>query len=198
MADDTQAATPAAPAAPFETREALLAWLARHGVAHLARLNLEAVAPRADPALWPELRVLGARRRLIDLASADALSRAAEWLPSPRLRAALPPLVVHLLEDERADAALARAAVPSLLQPPGEPRALPAHERLCALRARVPDAVAPRPERALRAAALRFDAALPGFRFEDPLPFESHRAGAGFVRPEARLTLAPGALRARS
>ncbi|WP_437825583.1 SNF2-related protein [Sorangium sp. So ce1153] len=196
MADDTQAATPAAPAAPFDTREALLAWLARHGVAHLARLNLEAVAPRADPALWPELRVLGARRRLIDLASADALSRAAEWLPSPRLRAALPPLVFCLLEDERADAALARAAVPSLLRPPGEPRALPAHERLCALRARVPDAVAPRPERALRAAALRFDAALPGFRFEDPLPFESHRAGAGFVRPEARLTLAPGALRA--
>ncbi|XXY50728.1 DEAD/DEAH box helicase [Sorangium sp. So ce269] len=196
MADDTQAATPAAPAAPFETREALLAWLARHGVAHLGRLNLEAVAPRVDPALWPELRVLGARRRLIDLASADALSRAAEWLPSPRLRAALPPLVRRLLEDERADAALARAAVPSLLRPPEEPRALPAHERLCALRARVPDAVAPRLERALRAAALRFDAALPGFRFEDPLPFESHRAGAGFVRPEARLSLAPGALRA--
>ncbi|XYH92710.1 SNF2-related protein [Sorangium sp. So ce1128] len=196
MADDIQAATPAAPAAPFETREALLAWLAHHGVAHLGRLNLEAVASRVDPALWPELRVLGARRRLIDLASADALSRAAEWLPSPRLRAALPPLVLRLLEDERADAALARAAVPSLLRPPEEPRALPAHERLCALRARVPDAVAPRLERALRAGALRFDAALPGFRFEDPLPFESHRAGAGFVRPEARLSLAPGALRA--
>ncbi|XXT14539.1 DEAD/DEAH box helicase [Sorangium sp. So ce429] len=196
MADDTQAATPAAPAAPFETREALLAWLARHGVAHLGRLNLEAVAPRVDPALWPELRILGARRRLIDLASADALSRAAEWLPSPRLRAALPPLVLRLLEDERADAALARAAVPSLLRPPEEPRALPAHERLCALRARVPGAVAPRVERALQAATLRFDAALPGFRFEDPLPFESHRAGAGFVRPEARLSLAPGALRA--
>ncbi|WP_437684787.1 SNF2-related protein [Sorangium sp. So ce176] len=197
MADDVHAVTPAA---PFETREALVAWLARHGVAHLARLNLEAVASRVDPALWPELRALGARRRLIDLASADELSRASEWLPSPRLRDALPPAVWRFLEDERADAARARAAAPSLLRPPDEPRALPAHERLCALRARVPDAVAPRLERALwpgvQPGPLRFDAALPGFRFEDPLPFESQRVGAGFVRPEARITLAPGALRA--
>ncbi|WP_437595371.1 DEAD/DEAH box helicase [Sorangium sp. So ce590] len=196
MPGDPQAVPPAVPAAPFETRAALLSWLAHHGIAHVARLNLEAVAPRVDPALWPELRVLGARRRLIDLASADELARSIAWLPPSRLRDALPPLVLRFLEDERAGAALARAAVPALLRAPDEPRALPAHDLLCALRARVPDAVAPRPERALRAAALRFDPALPGFRLDDPQPFESQRVGAGFVRPEARLILAPGAPRA--
>ncbi|WP_437719411.1 DEAD/DEAH box helicase [Sorangium sp. So ce448] len=196
MPGDTQAVPPAAPAAPFETRAALLAWLAQHGVAHLARLSLEAVAPRVDPTLWPELQLLGARRRLIDLASAESLASALAWLAPSRLRDVLPPLVARFLEDERDDAALARAAVASLLRAPEEPRAQSAHERLCELRARVPEAAAPRPERALRAAALRFDAALPGFRLDDPRPFEAHRAGAGFVRPEARLTLAPGALRA--
>ncbi|WP_437720050.1 DEAD/DEAH box helicase [Sorangium sp. So ce861] len=196
MAGDPQPVTPGAPEAPFATRAALLAWLARHAIAHVARLNLEAVAPRVEPALWPELHVLGARRRLIDLASDDELARSLEWLPASRLRDALPPAVLGFLEDERAAAALARAAVPALLRAPDEPRAQPAHALLCALRARVPDAVAPRPERALRAAALRFDAALPGFRLDDPLPYESQRVGAGFVRPEARLTLAPGAPRA--
>ncbi|AUX43524.1 helicase SNF2 [Sorangium cellulosum] len=197
MASDVQAAPPVLPEPPFATRSDLLAWLSQHGVAHLARLNLEAVAPRVDPALWPELHVLGARRRLIELASAEALSRSVEWLPPSRLRDVLPPLVARFLEDERDGAAEARAAAPALLQPPEEPRALPVHARLCALRARLPASVAPRPARSLRAGALHVDAALPGFRFEDPLPFEAHPPAAfGFIRPAARLVLAEGALRA--
>ncbi|WP_438031400.1 hypothetical protein [Sorangium sp. So ce204] len=121
MPGDTQAVLPVppvAPAAPFETRAALLAWLAQHGVAHLARLSLEAVAPRVDPTLWPELQLLGARRRLIDLASAESLAEARAWLAPSRLRDVLPPLVARFLEDERDDAALARAAAPSLLRAP--------------------------------------------------------------------------------
>lgn len=50
MPGDPQPVTPGAPEAPFATRAALLSWLARHAIAHLARLNLEAVAPRLDPA----------------------------------------------------------------------------------------------------------------------------------------------------
>ncbi|KYF92609.1 hypothetical protein BE20_11330, partial [Sorangium cellulosum] len=116
MPGDPQPVTPGAPEAPFATRAALLSWLARHAIAHVARLNLEAAAPRVDPALWPELRILGARRRLIDLASDDELARSLEWLPPSRLRDALPPAVLGFLEDERAAAAAARAAVPALLR----------------------------------------------------------------------------------
>ncbi|AUX23255.1 helicase SNF2 [Sorangium cellulosum] len=197
MAHAPEAAAPVARTAPFATHAALLAWLSQHGITHVARLNLEALAPGVDPALWPELRALGARRRLTELASAEALAGARAWLSPSRLRDALPSLVVRFLEDARAEADEARAALPALLEPPEEPRARAVHARLRELRARVPDAVAPRPARALAAGALRFDAALPGFRLDDPRPFESALpASPGFVVPEARLCLAPGALRA--
>ncbi len=182
---------------PFDTRAALFAWLERHGIAHVARLNLEALAPRVEPALRAQLRVLGARRRLIDLASLETLARSAEWLPPSRLRELLPPLAWRFLEDERDGAQRARAEVAERLRAPDDPRALAPHAALCELRSRLPASAAPRTARALGEASLRVDASLPGFRFEDPLPFEPLPFAAGrFVKPEARLVLAPGALRA--
>ena len=50
----------------FETRAALFAWLEQQGLAHVARFNLEAVAPWVDQSLWKQLRSVGARRRLTD------------------------------------------------------------------------------------------------------------------------------------
>jgi superfamily II DNA or RNA helicase len=182
---------PPAPGVPFETRSELLAWLTQHGIAHVARFNLEALAPRVDPALWPQLRSLGARRHLIDLASADALARTLDWLPPSLLRELLPPLVWSFLDAESADAARARAAVPVLLEAPEEARARAVHAELRALRERVPASVAPRLVHTLSPDALHFEAALPGFRFRDPRPFEPlPRSSGGFVQTEARVSFA--------
>jgi superfamily II DNA or RNA helicase len=181
---------------PFDTRAALLAWLERHGIGHVARLNLEALAPYVEPALRAPLKALGGRRRLIDLASLDALSRSHEWLPS-HLRERLPPLSWRFLEDEREGAERARASAPERLRAPEDPKALGVHAALCELRSRLPGSVAPRPEPALREGALRVDAALPGFRYEDARPFEPLPFSSGrFIKPEVKLTLTPGAPRA--
>ncbi|HEU4406916.1 MAG TPA: DEAD/DEAH box helicase [Polyangiaceae bacterium] len=182
---------------PFDTRAALLAWLEQHGIGHLARLNFEALAPLVEPALRAQLRAIGGRRRLTDLASLDTLARSLEWLPPSRLRDLLPPLAWRFLEDECRAAERARAAAPELLRPPDEPRAAAAHAALAALRARLPDSVAPRPVEALREGTLRVDPELPGFRYEDPLPFEPlPHSASRFIKPEARLTLAAGSPRA--
>ncbi|HEU4536154.1 MAG TPA: ATP-dependent helicase, partial [Polyangiaceae bacterium] len=182
--------------APFETRAAAVAWLEQHGIAHVARLNVEALTPLVEPALRPSLRTVGARKRLVELVSAEALARSSDWLRTPRMLEALPPLAWRFLEAERERAALARASVAERLRPPDEPKALAVHAALLALRDRVPPTVAPRPAPAAEG-TLRFDPALPGFRYEDPVPYEAPaRAGGGFARPEAKLTLAPGAPRA--
>jgi superfamily II DNA or RNA helicase len=182
---------PLALSAPFATRAALLEWLSEHGIAHVARWNLEVLAPRLEPDLWPQLRTLGARRRLIDLADEGTQARSIEWLPPARLRDALLPLVLRFLDDEREAAASARALAPELLRAPEGPEARVAHARLCELRGRVPDAVAPRLPRMLAPEALRFDAALPGFRFHDPRPFETlPRSTGAFAPAEARLSFA--------
>lgn len=195
MSDDSRlrAALPLDP--PFQTRAALHAWLQQHGIGHVARLNLEAVAPLLDPKLWPQLRVSGRRRRLTELASAEQLSSAVSWLSAARLLDALPPAVWRFLEQERADAERARASVAVRLRPPEDARAAAIHERLLGLRARLPAELAPRLEEALPLAPLTFDAKLPGFRFKELLPFESARGGLRFVRPEVRIELAPGACR---
>ena len=185
------------PARPFPTRAALLAWLDEQGLAHLARLNLEAAAPYLDRALWPQLRMVGVRRRLVDVATADGLARAEDWLMSAPLLAALPDAVAAFIEAARREAEEARATVPPHLSPPAEPRAREVHGRLSELRAAIPDRVAPRPVHALDPDALKFEADLPGFRFRDLLPCEARMPTTGaFVRPEARLILAPGGLRA--
>ncbi|MDP2309217.1 MAG: SNF2-related protein [Pseudomonadota bacterium] len=182
--------------APFASRPPLLAWLEHHGLAHVARLNLEAAAPYVEPALWPQLRNVGARRRLIDLASDDWRARSDEWLAPSPLRDALPAAVWRLLEDERLDAEEARASVTERLAPPDEPRALEVHARLCELRSAVPAWVAPRPARALVPDTLRVDAELPGFRLLDARPCEARAPTTGaFARPEARLFLAAGDIR---
>ncbi|MCU0682084.1 MAG: DEAD/DEAH box helicase [Polyangiaceae bacterium] len=186
--------------APFETRAEVLAWLEQHGIAHLARLNAEVLTPLVDPALRSSLRAVGARRRLLDLASAEALARSSDWLRTPRLLETLPPLAWRYLEDEREDAALARATIAERLRPPEASRALAVHTSLRALRDRLSPSLAPRPASALAASAagaLRCDAALPGFRYEDPRASEAPaRVGGGFAKPEVRLTLTPGAPRA--
>ena len=58
----------------FPSRAALFAWLTQHGIAHVARLRLDAVCARLDPELRPLIRTLGARRRLIELASREAVA----------------------------------------------------------------------------------------------------------------------------
>ena len=70
----------------FATRSALHAWLEEQGLAHVARFNLEALAPSVDPSHWKQLRSIGARRRLTDLACTELIARSNEWLsPRPRL-----------------------------------------------------------------------------------------------------------------
>jgi superfamily II DNA or RNA helicase len=182
---------------PFDTRAALLAWLDRHGIGHVARLNFEALAPYVEPALRPQLRALGGRRRLTELASLDALSRSVDWLPPSRLRDRLPPLVWRFLEDERERAEHARASANERLRTPEDARARAPHAALSTLRSRVPASVAPRPTEALDEGTLRVDAELPGFRYQDPLPFEPSAFATGrFLKPEARLSFTATGARA--
>src|SRR2546428_13960071 len=101
----------------FETRAALFAWLEQQGLAHVARFNLEAVAPVVDPALWKQLRAVGARRRLTDLASDDQLARSKEWLSPGPLRDVLPGIVATFIESERTNAERARGEVAARVAP---------------------------------------------------------------------------------
>lgn len=186
---------PAAARIPaFATRAALFAWLEQEQLAHVARFGLEVVAPWIPPELWPQLRAVGARRRLVDCASTDQLARTADWVMPPRLRELLPEAAARVIAEERAQAAAARASIAERLLPPDGLQTAAVHQQLLALRARIPATVAPRPQAALREEKLAFDPELPGFRLGDPRPFEAqlHRGG-GMVRPEARLTLTPGA-----
>ena len=158
----------------------------------MARYNLEAVAARLEPALWPQLHTIGARRRLIDLASADTLQRSGDWLAAARLRETLPGVVWRFLEQERAEAVEGRAERVARLAPPPDPAARPVHAALLALRATIPPSIAPRPMRTLSQTHLLVDEALPGFRFADPLPYEATVTGAGFVSPIVELRLGAG------
>ena len=178
----------------FETRAALFAWLEERGLAHVARFNLEALAPGVDPSLWKQLRSVGARRRLEELASADQLARSKEWLASP-LRELLPGLVEAFIESEQQNVERARTEVPERLKTTRDGKAKEVHARLLELRKRVPASVAPRLDEALRLEDLSVDRALPGFRFKDLLPTEQAlRSGGGFGRAEVRLTLLDRAL----
>jgi len=171
---------------PFATRADLLTWLDAGGIAHVARLNLEALAPYVAAEHRASLTTLGAKKRLIELASTEHLERARQWLaPSPAshaFREAMP----LFMEAELAKAAQARAAVPARLQAPQPGN--PVFETLLTLRARFADSVAPRAELSLE--ALRVDPSLPGFVFRDDLLSESRPTGA-FLRPEVRIALAP-------
>ena len=178
----------------FETRAELHAWLEQQGLAHVARFNLEALAPGVEPGLWKQLRSVGARRRLTDLASTEKIAESVQWLPPSPLRDVLPGLVAAFIENERIAAERARASVPERLQAPA--KGLEAHARLIELRKRVPDSVAPRVAEAIHLEELIFDRTLPGFRFKDLLPTEQAlRSGGGFGRAEVKLTLLPGALK---
>ena len=175
----------------FATRTALHAWLEEQGLAHVARFNLEALAPSVDPSHWKQLRSIGARRRLTDLACTELIARSSEWLPEGPLRELLPGVVAAFIEHERVAAEQARGEVPRRLEGSGE-----VHARLLELRKRVPGTVAPRVNEALRLDDLTIDRALPGFRFKDLLPTEQAlRSGGGFGRADVKLTLLPGALK---
>ena len=135
----------------FETRQELHAWLEQNGLAHVARFNLEAVAAGVEPGLWKQLRSIGARRRLTDLACTESIARSTDWLPPSPLRALLPGLVTEFIENERVAAQRARASVNERLAGSGE-----VHARLLELRSRVPDPVAPRVSEALHHGAPAF------------------------------------------
>src|SRR4051794_15201996 len=174
---------------PFGTDVELRAWLKAEGLEHLLRVSIEVLAPRLDEALRAQLNAAGRFRSVCELASDEAMARWRRTLPScAGLLERIPRLIWAHLDEERAHAIEARAAIPARLQPPAAPRALTIHPLLCALRSRMPASVAPRPSSALRPEALRFDPRLPGFRFH-----EEHRVLRSFdlVVPEVTLTLAP-------
>ena len=178
----------------FETRAELFAWLEQQGLAHVARFNLEAVAPAIEQPSWKELHRVGARRRLIDLACTELIAKSAEWLAGSPLREVLPGVVAAFIEQERVAAERARGETPLRLTVPK--RGVEVHARLLELRSRIPPSVAPRPNEALRVEELSFDPKLPGFRFKDLLPTEQAlRSGGGFGRAEVKLWLTAGALK---
>jgi superfamily II DNA or RNA helicase len=183
---------------PFDTDSALLTWLRAHGLEHVTRISLVMLTPRIEAALMPQFRMVSARRRLVELASAESQARwAAETSPTSKMKELLPRLAARYLEDARSAAEDARASLPERLRPPEDPRTHAVHRLLMALRAQVPDSVAPRPWRSLHAESLQLDPQLPGFRLREPrvsvLPVG---ASAGFILPEARLTFSPTAVKA--
>lgn len=172
----------------FDTRAQLQVWLEREGLTHVAKLSLEAVAPLVEPGYWPQLRNLGMRRRLIDLATTEGQRRFAEAVAESPLSERLPSAVAQFIEAQRAETAQARSEADLRRQPPTDSRLRAVFERVMALRARLPPSVAPR--LALSLDDLRFDAQLPGFRFTDLLPSEMPlRAGGLFARPVVKVTL---------
>jgi superfamily II DNA or RNA helicase len=179
------------PPFPFETRAALHEWLEAEGLSHLAKLNLEAVAPFVEPGLWSQLKALGARRRLVDLAARDSLARWVDGLPPSRFRDELPPLTWKALAQWAVEAHEARGTLKERLRAPGDARKRPVFERVLGLRETMPPSVAPR--LLLPLDALRFDAELPGFRFEELLASEMPlRTGQPFARPKVTLALSRG------
>ena len=183
---------------PFDTDSALLTWLQAHGIEHVTRISLVMLTPRIEAAMMPQFRMVSARRRLVELASAESQARwASETAPSPKMRELLPRLACRYLEDERSAAEDARALLPELLRPPEEPRTHAVHKLLMELRASLPDSVAPRPRRSLPAESLQLDPLLPGFRLrETRISVLPMGAAAGFILPEARLTFSPTAVKA--
>ncbi len=187
----------------FETRAALHAWLEEQGLSHVARFNLEAVAPAVDPGLWKQLRAVGARRRLTDLACTELIARSTDWLPPSPLRDVLPKVVAAFIENEHRNTRRAlteRMAAPfipsSSLDSARDGRGRgEVQSRLLELRKRIPASVAPRLIESLHLDELTLDRTLPGFRFKDLLPTEQAlRSGGGFGRAEVKLTLLPGTL----
>ncbi len=172
----------------FATRAELFAWLEQQGLAHVARFNLEVVAPAIDRASWKELHRLGARRRLIELACTELIAKSREWLSDSPLREVLPGAVAAFIESERLATERARTEIAERLEVPT--RGVEVHARLLELRGRVPPSIAPRPLEAIRVEELTFDPKLPGFRFKDLLPTEQAlRSGGGFGRAEVKLWL---------
>jgi superfamily II DNA or RNA helicase len=179
----------------FATQDEVLAWLRGEGLLHLSRVSLGVLAPAVDAAFLPQLRSASARRRLTDVASAEAIARwTAEAQPTAKMRELLPGLALRFLEEESAAAQAARAE-PRLL-PPEEPRTHEVHRLLLQLRAQLAPHVAPR--LALSREALQHDPLLPGFRLRESrcseLPLGAQE---GFILPEARLAFTPDAIRAQ-
>ncbi len=172
------------------TRAEFHAWLEREGLAHIGRLNLEIVAPHVEPGLWPQLRTVGARRRLSDLATREGINASLDWLKPSQLRDALITAVRAFIELEVASTERARSQLATRQRPPAEGRAREVHARLLRLRAKQPPNIAPRLDELLTDDALEFDAALPGLAWRDAHPSELPlRSGGGFGRPTVKLTL---------
>ena len=184
-----------APGQEFATQEALGAWLAEEGIAHVARLSLGVLGPWVEAALQPQFRAASARRRLIELASAEAVLRwTVEAQPSAKMRELLPRLALRFLEEQKAAAQEARAGLASRLLPPEDPRTHPIHRLLLQVRAQSPASLAPRLP-ALQ--ALQYDPLLPGFRLRESRWSELPLYAQGFfILPEAQLTFTPGSVQA--
>jgi superfamily II DNA or RNA helicase len=194
--DSVAAPDDADPGPPFDDERAALAWLRAHGIEHVARWSLGALAPHVPAPLLAQIRSVNSRHRLIDLVAADALDG---WVWSPAAaEALLPRAAARVLDEERDGAAQARATLAARLEPPEDPRTHPVHRLLLALRARIPAAVAPRPLRLLAPTALQLDRARPGFRLQETRVSELPMSGGhgGFVFPDARLTFTPAAVTA--
>ncbi|MCP3100436.1 DEAD/DEAH box helicase [Myxococcus sp. K15C18031901] len=187
---------PVPPVPSFATEGALRAWLRERGLEHLSRLSLTVLTPRVDPALLPQARPVTARRRLVELLSAEGVERwTQETLPSPRMKDLLPRFAWRFVDEELRGAEQARASLPERLASPEDARTHRVHTLLTELRARIPASVSPRPPAMLVREALQLEPELPGFRFREMRCSElPHGAQMGFILPEASLTFAPHAV----
>ena len=171
---------------PFDTRAELLTWLSANGLAHVARLSFEAIAPFVAPAFREALKTFGAKKRLIELASVDQLERSRQWLAASEARVALEQGVLRFIDAERESVQRARALVAQRVLPLEDPAAKQVFEVLLGLRAAVAASVAPK--ETLASVTAQLD--LPGFVVRDLLPSERRPSG-GFQRAETTIILSP-------
>ena len=170
----------------FETRAALLAWLEENGLAHVARLNCQALERFMPKAGGAEVALAGAKHRLIELASREQVSRV-EWL-SPGSLLAASTAALSFIEAEAANAKKARSASATRLLRPSGARAEPLFDTLSQLRTKAALKAAPRLE--LPREQLTIDPALPGFVWRDGVPSET-RYSSAFSKATVRVSVTP-------
>jgi len=179
---------------PFETREGVLRWLEHHGLAHLAYVNIEVLAPLLDPSSWPALHAAGKKRYLTDFAAAQTCARVLPLMPAG-LRTELPPAVLRFIAQERDRVTAARDEIPGRLAATVPPEVEPVRQRILELRQRFPATIAPRLQAEFDAKSLRFDAAKKRWTYKDPWPTRLPGGSQRFGSPAVVLVLAGNAFR---